>query len=166
MAHRSTDEVSTTRAWKAYQCMRALLAGRIGRDLARDADLSEAEFDILTVLSEMDRSSLRLLSLRCALAWEKSRVSHQIIRMEKRGLVRREACEEDGRGAMIGLTEAGEAAFARGRIVYQRLIDRYFGEVLTPEQLAALERISTDIAARLVEDEPHPHHANGELATA
>lgn len=155
MADDQDEPFSATRAWEAYRCMQTLLAGQIGRELARGADLSEADFDILSVLSAQADGKLRALALRCALGWEKSRLSHQIIRMEKRGLVLREACEEDGRGAVIGLTPAGEDAFAGAKVVHERMVARYFGEVLSPSQLAALERIAADVTARLARDIPH-----------
>ncbi|WP_371601214.1 MarR family winged helix-turn-helix transcriptional regulator [Streptomyces sp. NBC_00564] len=48
---------------------------------------------------------LRAKDLGAEVGWERSRLSHQISRMEKRGLVTREACADDARGSMVRLTE-------------------------------------------------------------
>ena len=42
--------------------------------------------------------------------WERSRLSHQVRRMEARGLVDRVGCKDDRRGAWVGITDAGRAA--------------------------------------------------------
>ena len=85
-------------AWSSYQRMRARLSGQLNRELARKTGLSEADFEILAALTESPDQPVRALALRCGLEWEKSRLSHQLRRMEARGLVVREQCSEDNRG--------------------------------------------------------------------
>lgn len=90
--------------WESYRRMSVRLGERIGRELARGAGLSEAEFEILEALVEAGEEPVRALALRCGLEWEKSRLSHQLRRMERRGLVVREECPEDRRGAVVRVT--------------------------------------------------------------
>lgn len=159
MTGSADDRELKTRSWDSFQRMRVLLASQIGRELSRRAGLSEAEFEILNVLSEAEGGTLRALALRCGLDWEKSRLSHQLLRMEKRGLIRREHCKEDGRSTVIRLTGAGIEAFAAAKSVHDEALNRYFGDVLTCEQFEALEAIAARIVARLTQDTEPNHRA-------
>lgn len=140
-------------AWASYQRMRVLLSGRINRELSRKTGLSEADFEILFALTEVPDESVRALALRCGLAWEKSRLSHQLRRMEERGLLTREDCLEDNRGSVIRVTEAGRRLASEARGHYEAAVRRYVIDVLTPEQLEALGAISETLLAQL--EEPH-----------
>ncbi|HTJ57181.1 MAG TPA: MarR family winged helix-turn-helix transcriptional regulator [Devosiaceae bacterium] len=152
--------VADVAAWEAYQRMRVLLSAQIGRELAKCSNLSEAEFDILSVLADAKDGTLRALSLRCGLDWEKSRLSHQIGRMEKRGLLRRQAYAGDGRSTLICLTDFGRETFAEGKATHERVVSEYFTKVLTAADLAALTRMAGKIVARLEQVDARPHHAN------
>src|SRR5262245_25884599 len=98
------------RAWRGYRRMRALLDPRLARDLMRDSGLSEADYDVLSTLGETDRHRMRLSELAAHMLWSKSRLSHHIARMEQRGLVAREPCDDDGRGSIVALTAHGRNA--------------------------------------------------------
>src|SRR3954447_19766647 len=136
-----------TAAWASYQRMRTRLTGRLNRELARTTGLSEADFEILVALTETPDESMRALALRCGLEWEKSRLSHQLRRMEQRGLVMREDCVEDNRGSVIRITAAGRALAEEARCHYAKSVQRYVGDVLTTEQLSALGTIANTVLA-------------------
>jgi DNA-binding MarR family transcriptional regulator len=138
-------------AWTSYQRMRARLAERLSRELAAATGLSEADFEILSALAASPQASARALALRCGLEWEKSRLSHQLRRMEQRGLLVREPCGEDNRGAVVRLTDAGRRLAADARATHERAIRRHVIDVLTPEQLESLRDISETLLARLAE---------------
>jgi DNA-binding MarR family transcriptional regulator len=140
-------------AWTSYQRMRVLLTGRINRELAHKTGLSEADFEILVALTETPDESVRALALRCGLAWEKSRLSHQLRRMEERGLVIREECLEDNRGSVVRVTDAGRRLAAEARVHYENAVRRYVTDVLSAEQLEALGSIAQTVLAQL--EEPH-----------
>jgi DNA-binding MarR family transcriptional regulator len=139
--------------WASYQRMRTRLAGRLNRELTRNTGLSEADFEILIALTESSNESVRALALRCGLEWEKSRLSHQLRRMEARGLVVREDCAEDNRGSVIRVTDAGRKLAAEARHHYEQAVQRYVVDVLTPEQIEALGTIAETVLAQL--EEPH-----------
>lgn len=153
-------EFSSTQstAWANYQRMRVRLAGRLSRELAQTTGLSEADFEILLALSETPDETVRALALRCGLEWEKSRLSHQLRRMELRGLVVREACIEDNRGSIIRLTHAGRKMAAEAKRHYEQAVQRYVMDVLTSEQLAALDGIAESILAQLDATQTAPLH--------
>src|SRR3954471_9557367 len=112
--------------------MRLQLNGRISRELARSTGLSEADFDILFFLEESPDGSVRSLALRCGLEWEKSRLSHQLRRMQDRGLITKSS------DAVVQLTDKGREQIAAARACHRAAVDRYFGDVLTDDQLTAL----------------------------
>lgn len=140
-------------AWASYQRMRVLLAGRLNRELAQKTGLSEADFEILVALTESADESVRALALRCGLEWEKSRLSHQLRRMEARGLVTREECVEDNRGSVVRVTEAGRRLAAEAKLYYEQGVRLYVIDVLSAEQLEALHTIAETVLPQL--EEPH-----------
>lgn len=140
-------------AWASYQRMRTRLTGRINRELAQQTGLSEADYEILTALIELPNETVRSMALRCGLEWEKSRLSHQLRRMEERGLIRREECVEDNRATVIRITDEGRRLAAEAQRCYEAAVQRYVMDVLTPEQLDALETIAETVLAQL--EEPH-----------
>ncbi|WP_199515128.1 MarR family winged helix-turn-helix transcriptional regulator [Nucisporomicrobium flavum] len=143
----ATADVSA--AWQAYQRMRLQLNGRINRELSRSTGLSEADFDILFLLEQSQEGTMRSIALRCGLEWEKSRLSHQLRRMAQRGLITKAA------GAVIELTDRGREQIAAARACHEAAVRRYFGDVLTPDQLATLTAISDRVVSRLTQDREH-----------
>lgn len=135
--------------WVNYQQMRVRLAGRINRDLAQQTGLSEADYEILTALIQSPDDTMRALALRCGLEWEKSRLSHQVRRMEQRGLVVREECKEDNRGSIIRITPHGRELAIKAQKSYEEAVQQYVISVLTPQQLQALDEIAGVILAQL-----------------
>ena len=151
MKHELSDPHAA--AWASYQRMRTRLSGRLNRELAHTTGLSEAGFEILVALTESPDDSVRALALRCGLEWEKSRLSHQLRRMEVRGLLTREDCTEDNRGTVIRVTDAGRKLAADARRHYEQAVRRYVTDVLTADQMAALGTIAETVLAHL--EEPH-----------
>jgi len=140
-------------AWVSYQRMRVRLAERLNRELANETGLSEADFEILVALIESPDETVRALALRCGLEWEKSRLSHQLRRMEQRGLVRRETCVEDNRSTVIRVTDAGRRLAEDAKRLHEQAVRSFVCDALTPDQLHALGCIAQAVLARL--DEPH-----------
>jgi DNA-binding MarR family transcriptional regulator len=130
------------RAWRGYRRMFLLLNAQLARDLATDAGLSEADYDVLSTLSEADGRRERISTLAARMLWSQSRLSHHIARMQSRGLVTRDDCESDGRGSVVVLTAAGmktleTAAPGHVAAVRAHLIDR-----LSPAQIEMLGDIA------------------------
>lgn len=92
--------------WRDFIALQGRLHLEIQRDLKANSGLTEPEFEVLVNLSEAD-GPLRMTALAEALQWERSRLSHQATRMEKRGLVERTSCPTDGRGAFLAVTDNG-----------------------------------------------------------
>jgi DNA-binding MarR family transcriptional regulator len=136
--------------------MRVRLIGQINRELARETGLSEADFAILTELNQAGDESMRSIALRGGLDWEKSRLSHQLRRMEERGLVRREPCLEDNRSSLIRITDAGRTVAQDATVAYALILRRHVFDLLSPDQLSALDDISlTLLSAMNCADDEH-----------
>jgi DNA-binding MarR family transcriptional regulator len=93
------------RAWRGLIETSALLRHRLDRLLLADSGLSGSDYPILVTLHEVDTPTLRVSELAERIGWEGSRLSHQLARMERRGLVRRTPHPSDRRGWEVGLTD-------------------------------------------------------------
>ena len=101
------------RAWRALLQMSGRLDAHLNRQLQESSGLSKADYDVLVPLSEAPDARLRVFEVAAALCWEQSRLSHHLGRMQKRGLVRREGCASDRRGAHVVLTAVAEQVLRR-----------------------------------------------------
>lgn len=137
------------RAWRAYLDMNSRLAARLNRELQDEFGLSIADFSVLVQLSEHVDARMRVLELARALRWEKSRLSHQLSRMQQRGLVERSNCTEDRRGAFIVLTDRGRAAVEDAAPRHVEGVRQYLFDGLSDEQVGTLDAIAQTVIARL-----------------
>jgi len=133
------------RAWRAFLRMSQELELRLGRELQAESGLSAADYAVLVPLSEAPDGRLRPYELQRILVWEQSRLSHQVSRMQKRGLVRREECTEDGRGAFIALTDDGRNAIESAAPGHVEAVRRLVFDRLTQAQVAALHQLATRV---------------------
>ncbi|GLF95358.1 MarR family winged helix-turn-helix transcriptional regulator [Streptomyces yaizuensis] len=129
------------RVWKMYRDLRRDLQSAQDRQLLRDSGLSGADYALLVPLSEAPDGLLRSRELGREVGWERSRLSHQIIRMEKRGLVTRESCADDARGAMVRLTVSGRTAIEAAAPLHVETVRRCFFDPLTSQEVDALESL-------------------------
>jgi DNA-binding MarR family transcriptional regulator len=137
------------RAWRGLLRMTSQLNARMNRQLLQDYGISLADYDVLVVLSEAPEGRLRVFEVADALSWEQSRVSHQLARMQRRGLIAREGCASDARGAFAVLTEAGRAAIERAAPAHVETVRQLVFDGLTHDQLTALTEITTRVLDRL-----------------
>lgn len=132
-------------AWRTLRSMRRQLDLVLERELQQAAGISNADYGVLSSLFEAPDRQLRANELGAALGWEKSRVSHQVSRMEKRGLVERRECDSDARGTWISATPSGSRAMLSATRDHGASLRTYFFDVLTEEELAVLQRASSKV---------------------
>lgn len=142
-------EVHEQASWRAYLDMTAKLNAQLNRDMQAASGISIADFSVIAQLSEHVDARMRVLELARALGWEKSRLSHQLTRMERRGLVERSGCSEDRRGAFVVLTEKGRDTVVAAAPRHVESVRRYVFDELTAEQVEALGRIARRVADAL-----------------
>jgi DNA-binding MarR family transcriptional regulator len=139
--------------WRRWLRLNALLPGVLHRELQADAGLSLPDFDVLVQLTDSPEGRVRVSDLARRLHWERSRVSHHITRMERRGLVRREECRDDGRGAWVVLTEQGRAVIEQAAPAHVATVRRLVFDALTPQEAQVMAEVIEKVLARL-EGEP------------
>ncbi|NUV67603.1 winged helix-turn-helix transcriptional regulator [Streptomyces sp. CAI-121] len=139
-------------AWDGFIRAQEKLIGRLSRYVQADSGMSAADFIVLAELTEAG-GRMRFMDLAKLVEWEKSRMSHQVGRMAKRGLVAREDCPDDGRGSFIVATPAGCQAIEGAAPLHVEHVRRLFIDALTEDELDALTRISGRVVAHL---EGHP----------
>lgn len=142
------------RTWRSYLRMQLHLQRRLSQQLQSGSGLSDADFGVLVNLSEAEGGRLRAFALADELQWEKSRLSHHLTRMEKRGLVARENCATDARGAFVVLTTQGREAIERAAPLHVAEVRELFIDALSTEQLRSLDDICATVLAGLDTDEP------------
>jgi DNA-binding MarR family transcriptional regulator len=141
-----------THVWRSYHRLVRDFGGAMDRQLERDAGLSGADYALLVPLSEAPDEVLRMRDLGTQVDWDRSRLSHHVSRMEKRGLVAREDCPDDARGSMVRLTAAGRGAIQAAAPQHVETVRRYFFDPLPADELEVLGRVFDRMLARLDED--------------
>jgi DNA-binding MarR family transcriptional regulator len=136
-------------AWRGLLRMQARLQGELHRRLQTGSGLSLTDFDVLVALTDRSDERCRVLELATLLEWEKSRLSHHLARMQKRGLIAREECDDDGRGNYVVLTEQGRAAIEAAAPGHVETVRELVFDALSDDDVAALTRITAAVQARL-----------------
>jgi DNA-binding MarR family transcriptional regulator len=136
------------RAWRAYIRLAQLLMRRLDRDL-HPFGLSMHDYEILVELSEAPDQRMRMTELADRTAQSRSRLSHQINRMEARDLVGRENCEGDKRGTFAVLTQHGAATISKVAPHHVTSVRRHFIDQLGELELTALTGAYEPLLAEL-----------------
>ena len=131
--------------WRSFYVMRRQLEVTLERRLQSDAGISGADYEILIALANEPTQRLRAGQIGDIIGWEKSRVSHQISRMEQRELVKREECGDDARGVWVVLTEDGDRAVLNAAADRAEAVRQYFFDVLDDDEKHALSSISRKV---------------------
>jgi DNA-binding MarR family transcriptional regulator len=135
--------------WRAFMLMRGQLDRALADRLEANAGISSADYVVLVELFEAPERRLRASRLAAFIAWEKSRLSHQLTRMEQRGLVQRTDCEDDLRGKWVVLTNDGRRAVLKAMRDHNHAIREYFFDVLDDEEKAVLQRLSDRVLSAI-----------------
>lgn len=136
-------------AWRAYIVGSALLEHRLNRELQFSYGLSIADYEIMVRLSESPHRELRMSELASEIAHSKSRISHQVRRLEKEGLVYRRECPEDGRGVLAVLTEKGMTKLRDAAPTHVAGVREHMIDLLEPDEQETLAKIFTRLTDRL-----------------
>jgi DNA-binding MarR family transcriptional regulator len=146
-----TDEEQ--RAWRAYLEGSRLLMYFLERGHQQHG-LSSTDYEILVQLSEAPGKRMRMSQLAVSTLLEKSRLSHQITRMEKAGLIERQPCADDRRGQFAVMTELGWETIQRVAVEHVEQVRQAFIDRMTPEQVAVLCAAFEQVAGGLRQPRP------------
>ncbi len=111
------------------------------------AGVSLPEYEILAALAASEAGQLRAGELGVMLAWEKSRTSHQVTRMERKGLVTRESCQADLRGTWVRICDQGREALETARVAYGDAVRDILGDLPERAEGTAFARVALEIGA-------------------
>src|ERR687890_2820361 len=137
------------KAWRAWLYSSQLLADRLNAELQHDTGISHPYYEILVQLSETPGRMLRMSQLADRCLSSRSRLSHAVPRLEERGWIRRQVCEEDARGQLAVLTDDGFAALEAAAPIHVESVRRNLFDQLSPEQVAAMRDIGETLLEHL-----------------
>jgi DNA-binding MarR family transcriptional regulator len=135
------------RAWRSYVIGKQLLDSQLNRDLQDEHQLTLADYELLVRLSEAPCGRIRMSTLAEQVASSKSRLSHQIGRMEQAGLVRREECPGDRRGVFAVLTRHGQEMLRKAAPTHLRGVRENLVDLLSVEE----QRMIADVFERVTQ---------------
>lgn len=125
-------------AWNSLLKAHATLMRRLETQLCNEVGLPLADFDVLALLASAG-GELRMTELAAQALGSRSGMTRRVDRLAREGLVRRASVEADGRGVVVGLTDAGLARLTEAAPVHLRRVSRMFVDKLEDQELAQLE---------------------------
>ncbi|HUV57795.1 MAG TPA: MarR family winged helix-turn-helix transcriptional regulator [Acidimicrobiales bacterium] len=137
------------RAWQSLQFMQMRLTAELSRQLAEHSSLSYPDYIVLVALTAQPDGRCRIFEVANEIGWEKSRLSHHIGRMSARGLVTREQCDSDRRGAFVVITELGRKELEAAAPGHVDAVRRLFIDGLSAEQLTVIAEVAETTLERL-----------------
>jgi DNA-binding MarR family transcriptional regulator len=143
------------RAWRAFIHAHHQLSVRLNRLLLENSGMTDADYKVLAVLSEHPSSYMPAQELCGLLQWEKSRLSHQLRRMETLGLIVREPNPADARSVMVCLLPAGRRTIEDAAPQHVHNVRKHFVDLFTPGELDTFADFNDRVLRHLAE-EPFP----------
>ncbi len=137
------------KAWRAWLYSSQLLAERLDRELQHRTGIPHTYYEILVQLSETPGRMLRMSQLADRCLSSRSRLSHAVSRLEERGWIRRQVCEEDARGQLAVLTDEGFAALEAAAPIHVESVREHLFDQLSKEQVAALRDVGETLLRHL-----------------
>ncbi|WP_309299308.1 MarR family transcriptional regulator [Paenibacillus sp. YYML68] len=127
--------------WNMWKGSFKRIFGRVVKDMSEHTGLSEGDFGILDRLVQFGNGKLRQQESADSMDWDKSRLSHHLTRMEKRGLVVRKPLDTD-RGVEVIITSAGKTALDEALPIVSKAIRKYFLDQLTDQDMESITRLA------------------------
>ncbi len=146
---RGLPTMEQMRIWRGYVETAEILHSRLGKQFQSESGISSSDYAIMVTLSEEAGWRLRPSELANRIEWDRSRLSHHLKRMEKRGLIRYETCPTDSRGSFIVLTDDGFKDFRRSSIPHLQFVKELFIDALNDDELAHVDAVTSTLRAHL-----------------
>lgn len=137
------------RAWRGLLTMTSRLDAELNRRLQESSGLSQTDYGVLVSLSEAPDGKRRVFEVAQSLSWEQSRLSHHLARMQKRGLIGREDCSSDRRGAFVVLTAEGRSALEAAAPAHVDAVRELMFDGLSDAQVRTLASVTGKVLKRL-----------------
>ena len=141
------------KVWRNWLAASSLLHEQLNSELQESDGLTMADYEILVRLSDAPDRRIRMSDLAQITLSSRSRLTHQIDRMEKAGLVTRQACSDDRRGQHCVMTDKGWKTLVAAAPHHVESVRAHFVDILTAEEYAALGKATAKIAAHLARED-------------
>ncbi|EME55392.1 MarR family transcriptional regulator [Rhodococcus ruber BKS 20-38] len=140
------------RTWRAYLDSTRLLMNALDRQLTRDSGMSLTDYELLVALSEAPGRRLRMRALADAVLTTRSGVTRAISRLVDAGWVRRVECDEDKRGTLAELTDAGATKLDQASPGHVEAVRSYVFDLLGPQDVTRFGDTYTAMRTHLLEN--------------
>ena len=135
--------------WRAWLTASKGLTDQLSRELQEQHGLTITDYEILVCLSESENNSIRMSDLAAKTLLSRSRLSHQVDRMESAGLIERQTCADDRRGQLAILTKVGSKALVAAAPDHVMGVRKHLVDLLSDEEFQALGSAAKKIADHL-----------------
>src|SRR3954465_14473577 len=136
---RFTD--SELAAWAGFLRTHATLVRELDEELTERHGLPLSSYDVLVQLDHAPDGMLRMSQLAAAFLLSRSGLSRLVTRLEGQGLLERLECENDARGAVAAIRDAGREKLAEARVTHRAGVRERFLDKLGERELRQLERV-------------------------
>jgi len=134
-------------AWRGFLRTHAGLVKELDADLEAQHQLPLTSYDVLTTLADQPQGRMRMRDLADAVVLSRSGLTRLVDRLQREGLLEREQCASDARGAYAVLTETGRARLREAQPLHRDGVRRRFLSRFSAEELRVLanfwERLQT-----------------------
>lgn len=134
-------------AWRGLLRSTAAICKRIDAELESEHGIALSTYEVLAYVAEADGERMRMCDLAASASLSRSGLTRLIDRLERDGLIERQRCASDARGAWAQLTPQGRERLTTGRDVWLAALHRHFLSRLTPAELELLAQLPDRVAA-------------------
>ena len=139
------------KAWRSYLTGSQLLTVQLDKEIRETFGIGMPEYEILVRLSEHENRTMRMALLAKDTTMSRSRLTHSVARMEKKGLLERFSIPEDGRGVNCQMTEAGWELLVTAAPTHVGGVRDHLVDLLEPEEMETLGRVFGKVTAHMRE---------------
>jgi len=132
---------SAVTAWARLLRAQQVLLDRVEADLKAAGLPPLGWYDVLLELNRVETGRLRQFEICEKVLLSKYNLSRLLDRLEQEGLVKRQPCKEDARGAVVSITAAGRELRKKMWPVYERAIQQHFARVLSAQEAEQLAQV-------------------------
>jgi DNA-binding MarR family transcriptional regulator len=133
------------RAWRGLLRVHASLSKALDQQLEREHGLPLTSYEVLLYLAEAEEQKMRMCDLASSVILSRSGLTRLVDRLEREGLLVRESCASDARGAFAKLTRAGHEKLAAARVTHLASVRHLFLDRLSPAELDVLGEVWTRV---------------------
>jgi DNA-binding MarR family transcriptional regulator len=138
------------RAWRGLLRVHASLSKALDHQLDREHGLPLTSYEVLLYLADAEGEKMRMCDLASSVILSRSGLTRLVDRLERDGLLVRESCPSDARGAFAKLTPAGHEKLAAARATHLAGVRSLFLDHLSPQEQEVLAGVWERVLPRVV----------------